>query len=213
MKLFILIIILSVNLFAQTAEFTEAKGSATGETDSFSKWNFEIGLDKFEIRDNGRSKKINNKKAAKSFLLPLSKNEMLEILYFASYKKDLIFVYGAKESGYGIGYISSFNPTTLKLKWKAIINGFNVGKGLIENQFAYLTAIGFVGKIDLLTGKYVWKHDNLYRKYKKSGAFNFFEVPEIEGNTVIFSENVENLPPNILVINKTSGKILQSVVN
>lgn len=213
LKIFLLFIFLSgscLNSFAQIAEFSESKGSGTSEFGSFAKWDFEIGSARYEVLSSGQATRISDKNAVTKFRLPLGKNETVSSnVFFAQYKTDLILLYEANIGGEGLGYIASFNSASIKLKWKAVISGFNVGIGLLENQFAYLTAIGFIAKINLLTGKYVWKQDKLYNR--KNGAFNSFEVPELEGTNVIFTETTNNNSVNIIVANKTSGKIIRTI--
>lgn len=209
----ILLPILCLNSFAQVAEFSQSKGSENAEFGSFAKWNFEIGSTRYKVLSSGQAARISDKNAVTKFRLPLGKNETVSSnVFFAQYKSDLILLYEANIGGEGLGYIASFNSASMKLKWKAVINGFNVGKGLMENQFAYLTAIGFVAKINLLTGKYVWKHDNLYNWNKNNGGFNSFEIPELEKNNVIFTEKTHDNRVNIIVANKTSGKIIRTIL-
>lgn len=218
MKLKLLIILLLLfslgqNSFAQRAEFSEAIGSETSEPGLFAKWNFEIGSAKYEILSSGQAKKLSGNNFAAKFRLPLGKNEIVSNrVYFTQYKRDLVLLYEANVAGEGIGYIASFSLPAMKLKWKAIVRGFNVGQGLVENQFAYLTAIGFAGKINLLTGKYIWKHDDLYNWNKNNGAFNSFEIPELEGSNVIFTEKTVYNKTNIIVVNKTTGKIIRTIL-
>ncbi|MFN6944594.1 MAG: hypothetical protein ACK4ND_06580 [Cytophagaceae bacterium] len=52
---------------------------------------------------------------------------------------------------------------------------------VIAGNKAYVTAIGFLGNINLDSGKYDWSIDNLYEL--KSGSYNYFD-------TVILSQNV-----------------------
>lgn len=210
LHLFILTLVLSISSFAQTSEFVQAKGSGTGSAGGFAQWNFEIGTNRYEIKEDGRGTRTSSSTV---FKLPLAKGEIVDNVYFSAHKNDLIFVYGVSLGGDGRGAVASFNSTTLKLKWKANISGFNVGKGLIENRFAYLTAIGFVAKIDLTTGKYVWKHDDLYNRNKTNGAFNSFEVPELDNNSVIFTEKTYDNVINIIVADKTSGKITRTILD
>lgn len=209
-----ILFLLSISVYGQqTVKFEEAIGSGTEEISSFSKWNFAIGSNNFEISNNGKGKRVKSKNAVSSFRFPLGKGEMISSrIYFAQYKTNLIFLYEASVGGDGLGHIASFNSTTLKPKWTAKISGFNIGQGLIENQYAYLTAIGFVAKINLTNGKYVWKHDNLYSWNQKRGAFNAFELPELEGNNVIFTENTNYNQTNIIVVNKDNGKIIRTVL-
>ncbi|MEK7724539.1 MAG: hypothetical protein AAB336_09345 [Acidobacteriota bacterium] len=217
LKLFLLFILLAgfcLNSFAQVAEFSQSKVTEISEAESFARWDFEISSTRYEVLSSGRAKKISAKNTVTKFNLPLGKNETVySNVFFAQHKTDLILLYEANMGGEGLGYIAAFDSSSMNLKWKAVINGFNVGKGLLENQFAYLTAIGFVAKINLLTGKYVWKHDNLYRRFNENGAFNIFETPELEKSNVIFTEKTHDNIVNIIVANKTSGRIIRTILD
>jgi len=137
------------------------------------------------------------------------------VIYFLEYKNDLLVIF---ESDIGDGrgaFIVRFNGKTLKPKWQQNIPAFNVAKGVIENNSVFLAAIGYAAKINLDTGKYVWKHEDFYRKYKEDGAFNIFETPKIEGNVIILTENQDDhkRPPNVIKFNKNSGKVIEVKVN
>jgi hypothetical protein len=88
----------------------------------------------------------------------------------------------------------------------ANIPGFNIGDVTIENNYAYITAIGFVSKLDLRSGKYIWKHTDLYQK---NAAFGFFDRPKIQGGKVIFrGVSRDGKAPRNIVVDKISGKII-----
>lgn len=195
----------------ETKEFSKAKGSGSGDDfASFAKWNFTDGADEYELTSNGHGKRTDNERRVTDFRLPLRDTEVVDnSLYFTKYKTDLLILYGTSVAGSGAGYLVRFDVLTLKPKWNADIIGSNISQGLVENQFAYLGSNGFVAKIDLDTGKYVWKHDDLYRKYNKDAAFNTLETPEIREDTVIFTEKQDNLPLNSIVLDKKSGKIIK----
>lgn len=198
-----------------TKEFEEAKGAGTGEISNFAKWNIIYGADQIEINADGRGKRITstNVTSETDFSLPLQGLDAIDNkIYFAkykTYKDDWIFLYDLTDGESGGGSIVRLDGKTLKSKWNASVSGFNVGKGLIENQFAYFGANGFAAKIDLESGKYVWKHDNFYRKYKESGAFNSFDIPKFDGETVVFTELENNAPTNSIIFDKASGKVVK----
>ena len=83
-----------------------------------------------------------------------------------------------------------------------------VGQGLMDNDNAYVTAIGFVGKVSLESGAYLWRRKGLYRQ--SSSAFNSFAVPELEGNTVVFRESQHYLRKKVAVlrVDRKTGKII-----
>lgn len=205
------------NSQAQTKVFSEAKGSGKYKASyDFDKWNFSVGKDRYEVRKDGKAKRTNVNNRAVNFRIKLDADEEIErAVYFVQYKNDLLLICEVSVADAGSGFIARLDGKTLKTKWQEQIPGFNVAKGLTENNSAYLAAIGFAAKINLDTGKYIWKHNDFYRKYKEDGAFNSFEVPKIERNIIIFTENQDmyKRPPNIIKFNKTSGKVIEVKVN
>ena len=215
LKILSVILVLSfgiINVNAQIRELTEANASGSNsETGGFDKWQVQIGSNKYEFNHLGKGKKINAQNRSANFSLPIGKDEIIERkIYLTEYKNDLLALYEISVGGDGGAYIVRFNGTNLKPKWQANVSGFNIGNGLIENQFAYVNAIGFVGKIDLETGKYIWKHDGLYQKYK---AFNAFDGISVTGNKVMFYEEVTSQNVNSITLDKSDGKIIDVKVN
>lgn len=212
----ILILALSPSIKAQKSKvFSEAIGSGLvqGSTDH-EKWTFAIGSEKFEIRNSGNATRRNSRSRITKFRVRLEKAEILERIYFANYKTDLLLVYESTVGDGGGGHIVRFDGSTLKTKWQRNIPAFNIAVGLIENSSVYVAAIGFVSKINLETGKYIWKHDDLYRKYDESGAFSAFDTPRINGNVIILKEIdlVGKGFDHQLHVNKSSGKIIKVIL-
>ena len=92
------------------------------------------------------------------------------------------------------------------MKWKREIPAFNIGQGLIEDGNAYVTGIGFIGKLNLASGAYAWRHDDLYIE----DAFNSFELPEITGDVVLFKESESHYRTRVasIQVEKGSGRII-----
>jgi hypothetical protein len=199
-------------LYAQRVEpFSEAKGSGVDAAlYDFDKWNFSIGDTTYEILKSGKATRKDAKDRITNFRIKLEVDEELErVVYFFEYKGDLILLCESSVFEAGSGFVTRLDYVSLQPEWKTDIPGFNIAKGLVEDDFAYLAAIGFVGRISLATGKYIWKHDDLYRRYKESGAFNIFLTPQLSGNSVIFKEEDTN---NQIDVNKASGKIVKVLV-
>ncbi len=201
----------------ETKVFSEAKGSGKYQASyDFDKWNFSVGKNRYEIRKDGKAKRTNIKNRITNFHIRLDKDELLErAIYFAQYKNDLLLICEVSVADAGSGFIARLDGKTLKTKWQGNISSFNTTKGLIEGKSAYLAAGGFVAKMNLDTGKYIWKHEDFYRKYKEDGAFNIFETPKIEGNIITLTENQDDYkrPSNVIKFNKISGKVIEVKVN
>jgi len=112
--------------------------------------------------------------------LLLSKDMYVAKAYFQLLDNDLILFCEMSDSDTGTSDIFRIDFTNKQMKWKANLNGFNLGKPAIRGNFGYITTIGCVGKLDLVTGKYVYVNSNLYDI--KTEAFNDFD-------TILFKEN------------------------
>jgi hypothetical protein len=95
--------------------------------------------------------------------------------------------------------------------WVAATAG-NVGQPLRHGGFLYVTGLGFVGKLGLDSGKYLWHHSGLYRP---PGLYVSFGKPLREAERVIFP-SVSVLPlgrgerklESALVVDDASGLIV-----
>ena len=190
----------------QTAyPFSSAKSL---KDDSYEPTRFEFSheTDNYTILPSGRGLRKRNGEA-RSFKLRLSPSSRLtREIYHMGYQGDLLLICEESDELYGGGFIVRLDGQTLKTKWSRYIQGFNVGQGLIDGKYAYVTGIGFVGKVDLNSGRYVWQHRNLYQQDR----FNSFELPEVQSETVIFREfpHYNRKKQAVVKVDRASGKIL-----
>ncbi len=107
----------------------------------------------------------------------------------------------------GTSYLEVFGSVNLEHLYRTHIPGFNLGQPVIKDQFAYVSTIGLVGKIDLTTGEFVWKFDDLYDH--QTYDFNNFDAAELIGEQVIFSSpnRIKNRTRTILVNDQTGERI------
>jgi len=155
---------------------------------------FELAGTKFRIDNNGAGQRVTPDGASRAFKLPFGDTgdgteAGLGSVYFVPYGRDIIIVYGVGTVEAAWGQIARLNPSSPSPVWNATISGFNVGEGVVEDRFLYQTAFGFVGKLDLESGKYAWKHEGLYDASRAS--FNSFEVPEVLADEIIFTETFD----------------------
>lgn len=165
--------------------------------------------DNYTIFRSGRGLRKRNGET-RSFNVRLSPSSHLtREIYHMGYQGDLLLICEETDELYGGGFIVRLDGRTLKTKWRRYIQGFNVGQGLMDGKYAYVTGIGFVGKVDLNSGRYVWQHRDLYLR-DAGGAFNSFELPEVHGETVIFRELPHYIRKKqaVLKVDRANGKIL-----
>lgn len=170
---------------------------------------FSIADYNYTIFKSGRGRRKRNGET-RSFNLRVSRSEHLTgEIYYVAHEGDLVLIGEVSDELYGGGFIARLDGRTLRIKWKRNIQGFNVGKGLKDGKYAYVTGIGFIGKIDLNAGRYVWQHDNLYMR-DAGGAFNSFELPEVQGDLVIFKElpAYNRQKQAVVKVDRASGKVI-----
>ena len=206
----------SANLrtFQAAKDVSDAPAWPTGEVWAYA---FELGGYKYWIRADGRGKRTKTGTAPRDFELSLESGDSLEHhLFYAPHRDGIVLLYEINLGDGGAASIVKLNRQTLRTRWRQRIPAFNVGRALAEGDYAYVTGIGFIGKVNLILGTYVWQHDDLYRGEDKAPQtrcchFNSFETPRIEGNAVLFEETPEYYLNNLqsIRVDKESGRILR----
>ena len=139
-----------------------------------------------------------------NFSLRVGRNGRIVRFYFLEYEGDLLLIYEGSDEKHGWGYVVRLNQKSLKPKWAAPVSDFNLGPGLVDENNVYFSAANLLAKIDLQTGEYVWRQEDLQKKYSLS--FDGFRLPSIEGKRVLFPEDGEK--GKTVEIDKVTGKIL-----
>jgi len=126
--------------------------------------------------------------------------------HFLDYKNDLIIYYSATDYESGSSFIEAFDRITNRRKWENDIYGFNLTDPIVVGNITYVAAIGFIGKLNLDNGKYIWKYDDLYEQTK----FDAFGSIEISGDKVSFIQSQwvkETRQPGRIIVNDKTGEI------
>lgn len=166
---------------------------------------FPAGGFKYHITRAGLGNRSRGASPAQPFNLHLSRGDLIRTLYYAEYQGDALLLIEVSNGAYGAGFLVRVGGAVPDIQWKQALPGFNVGRGLIEGDFAYVTAMRFVAKFNLRSGGYAWQHDDLAR----GGSFDAFAAPQLAGNTVLFPTR----PPageraTTLTVEKQTGRIL-----
>jgi PQQ-like domain len=160
-------------------------------------FHYTIRADGFAESDSGQRRRTN-------FNLRVGRNGYLVRVYFAEYESDLLLIYEASDKQYGWGYVERLDQKTSKPRWLKSVSGFNIGPGLVEGNYAYLSAADLLVKIDLRSGDFVWQQQG----FEKQNALSSegFRLPSINGERVLFQDDVER--GKTIEVDKTTGKIL-----
>jgi len=159
---------------------------------------------KYHIARSGLGNRSDGASPAQSFNLHLSKGDFIRALYHAEYQGDALLLLEVSNGAYGAGFLVRVGGAVPDIKWKQAIPGINVGKGLIEGDFAYVTAMRFVAKVNLRSGSYAWRHGGL----EHEGAFDAFGAPSLDGDTVRFPARRPAGGASAVTVEKQVGRIL-----
>jgi outer membrane protein assembly factor BamB len=141
-------------------------------------------------------KKIKNGKKILN-LLQSDNSYSLETVFLAGYKKSILCLYQMSDGDSGWAKMSLIDPVKMRFLWTTGGYGFNLGVPVMVGDYAYVTSIGTVAKINLKTGKNEWIHNDLY----DSGYYNIFKKIEIKGNNARFTDS----GGHVIVINDKTG--------
>ena len=87
------------------------------------------------------------------------------------------------------------------------IQGFNLGLPYILNNFAYVTTVGMVGKLNLDNGQYIYQFFDLYDEKKYS--FNNFDTIQFKGSLTMFLSKIGKRTDSLIVNEKTGDMIIR----
>ena len=207
----LLLICLTLVTQAQTpgdsaAQYAFTNVERVGEANARAFFVFSAGGRSFTIRHDGTGE-ITGVVFIKfrSFNLKLGGPGRLDRLYTAELGGDLVLIYQVASGKSGWGYVARFSPSTNTFRWSTSVPSVNLGPGLIEGHYAYISGQDFLAKLDLQTGKYVWQQTELTKDY--GSVFAQFALPEINGSSIVFPE--AGAKERTLEVDKATGRILK----
>jgi len=107
----------------------------------------------------------------------------------------------------GASNVVKINIPQRKIIWKAGMNGFNLGLPYLKDNYAYVTTIGIIGKLNLMKGEYIYKFSDLYDNKKYS--FNKFDTILFSENLTYFiSENYSSGHLDTVIVNEESNELI-----
>ncbi|MDP4185447.1 MAG: hypothetical protein Q8862_09840 [Bacteroidota bacterium] len=141
------------------------------------------------------------------FDLKIKSNDFIEDLYIYPINNDLVCFYSIADGDNGISEAKRIAPLQKKIIWATNIYAFNMSRPVIFGDNAYLSTIGFIGKLNINTGGYEWKFENLYQQ----GKYNDFDEPIFldNGNILFLSENLIKKSYDSILVDDKRGKILR----
>lgn len=200
---------------ARAPEFRRASKTSAEAPPDAAAFEFEDGGFKYHVVANGNGRRVKGDKTRR-FNLRLDGRDYVEGLRFAVHEGDLLLVCELYDGEARSGLVTLLEQPSMRALWSRPVPAAEVGEPLRDGHSLYLTAFGFVARLDLRTGEYVWRHEELDGtlgdvRAGRDGAraFNSFETPELARDAVLFRERPVYNPPRTLVVNRKTGKLLR----
>jgi len=164
---------------------------------------------KFELDANG-TLRSDGSKNGQSLRLPVPRNWFVESLLVGRFGNDLVLAYQTEFGGDGLSYICRVRGDLDSVHWCQKIPGFNIMvSGSVDS--IWVGAMGFIGRLGPKSGKYVWRHGNLYRAYSDHGDsfISVWPAAEAEATVTFESEGTNRDNKRRMLLDRKSGKILR----
>jgi hypothetical protein len=134
----------------------------------------------------------------------LKTDVFIEKAYLFNVLDTLFIFYTETDNDGATSRLEKIDLKTRKSIWQTEIYGFNLGIPYIIDNFAYVTTIGNVGKINLGSGKYIFQFRDLYDNKKFS--FNSFDSIIFKDSLAIFlSKNINSKSIDSVIVNEKTN--------
>lgn len=168
---------------------------------------FELSGFGYHVSPNGNGRREGGP-LVRRFNLQLETGEEITHVYFSKYEADLLLICEVSYGDGGRGFVARLEQPSMRARWKQRLPAYQIAAAR-DGDALYLAASGFVGRLNLRTGAYLWKHDDI-SKTDGPPVFESFELPEVRGDTVSFRESgVAGRPAKTLLLNKKTGKLIR----
>lgn len=160
----------------------------------------------FTLTASGHLSKRTGNNSTRALRLPVPRRWEIDRVFVASFAGDVLIAYEVGDGEVGTARVVRVrvDRASLKQVWVVEIPAFNLSEGVFEQPYFYQAALGFVAKIDLRLGAFVWKHAGLYDHARQS--FGAFQRPVVGHDDVQFIDApASGLSPRRIVVNKRTG--------
>jgi hypothetical protein len=131
----------------------------------------------------------------------------IEKLFLFKIDNDFITIYVDTDGDVAGSFAKRISTIDKTIIWETHVAGFNLAKPVIKGTKMYLSTIGFIGKLDINSGIFDWKFDDLYN----NGKYNSFDEPKfLNNNMVLFtSGQFGSSAKDSILVDDYEGKFLK----
>ncbi|HZI19171.1 MAG TPA: hypothetical protein VEY09_11295 [Pyrinomonadaceae bacterium] len=190
--------------------FREARGVGADAARLPEAFEFELSGYSYRVGNNGSGRRTKDGKT-RLFNLRLDGPDFIERIYFDEYEGNVILACEVSDGDAGAGLVLRLEQPSMRARWRRAVPTFNVGPPARDGAGLYLTALNFVARLDLDSGRYVWRLRDLNAPEGPGRGEHFysFAAPEFAGDEVLFREAGRyNRPLRTLRVNKKTGRLV-----
>ena len=169
---------------------------------------FVIDGTEYRIAADGRGVRTPPQGKAAPFELTLTPGDRITALSAFGFHADAVFVGEASDSEAAVGFAKRLDENSRE-KWSVSVHTLNVRDGLADGESLYIAAYRFAGRLDVASGRWLWKHEDLRGPY---GPLEL-ERPTLEGQALVCTEQdlfrLTGRPPAVVRFDKDTGERLQ----
>ena len=189
--------------------FQEARTVGADAAPEARAFEFEMNGFAYHVNANGNGRRTKGKRV-RGFNVRLDSGEFITRAGYSEYEGDLLLLLHTNIGAAGVGFVTRLEQPSMRGLWRHRIPAPDVGQPLREGVYLYVTGKGFVGKLDLRSGMYLWQSDDRdYADRDRVKALGAFDVPELGGDAVLFRERPVYNPRRTLVVDRKSGRVIQ----
>jgi hypothetical protein len=189
--------------------FTEAR--AVGDGPRPAAFEFELDGYGYHVAGNGAGRRV---KGDQTRLFNLRLEDLGEItgVRFMGYEGNVLLLCAVDYGDEVGGFVYRLEQPSMRARWSREVPAYDI-KAVREGGALYLAGYGFVGKLDLRTGLYAWRHGGLPEGQKSRIPPGRFEQPDVSGDAALFRQTPERPgdPALTFRIHKRRGRILEVV--
>lgn len=146
--------------------------------------------------------------AGKSLQLPMKKLHFIERVSSIKLLEDVLIAFEATDGEVVGGQICRVRLERLSILWCQQIPTVNVYAVLGAENSIYLGGIGFLSRLKVVDGKYVWRQNGLYEKYHAFETFCGF-IEEEEKVSFLAPDGYRKPTGKRITLAKKTGKIIE----
>jgi hypothetical protein len=185
--------------------FQEARAVNPNAAPHAEAFEFEMNGFIYHINATGNGRRTKGSRA-RGFNLLLDRGDSVENLFYSEFEGDLLLLLHFSDAG----FVTRLEQPSMRGLWRQRIEAPAVGESLRDGRHLYVSGAGFVGKLDLQTGEYVWQHEGLEDlRGGEPQPFQAFDPPALRGDAVLFRERPVYNPRRTLVLDRKSGKVIR----